>query len=241
MYGQSEAGVITRLNKEPLLAPAFTDALFHQQKPTQYTVVLMGPGAERVAPKKDAATWVTAQAKPLRKEPVFTLVPGAPGMTLKSGAAFQEGVLVTGANGFATVNATPLFNGGPFSLVAELSFDAVNEMPVVAGLGDFQGRGWFLQCIGRKWRFHLGGVSCDGGTLVPGQWTRVVATYDGTMARLYQDGVKVGECAVPKEVMPRGGEGHIGQYHAGGEASYQFHGKIRSLEIYQRVVTVSVE
>jgi hypothetical protein len=241
VYGQSEAGVITRLNKEPLLAPAFTDAVFHQQKPTQYTVVLMGPGAERVAPKKDAATWVTVQAKPLRKEPVFTLVPGAPGMTLKSGAAFQEGVLVTSANGFATVNATPLFNGGPFSFVAELAFDTVNEMPVVAGLGDFMGRGWFLQCISRKWRFHLGGVSCDGGTLVPGQSTRVVATYDGTMARLYQDGVKVGECAVPAEVMPRGGEGYIGQYNAGGEAPYQFHGKIRSLEIYQRVVPASVE
>ena len=69
--------------------------------------------------------------------------------------------------------AEPLFTGGPFSFVAELAFDSVNEMPV--------------------------------------------------------------------EVLPRGGEGHIGQYTAKGEAAYQFQGKIRSLEIYSRGVAVSAE
>ena len=68
------------------------------------------------------------------------------------------------ARGFAAL--APEAGGvqdGPFSFVLEALFDEPGQMPVVLGFGQFKGDGWFLQRFGGRCRFHLAGVSCDGG------------------------------------------------------------------------------
>jgi len=64
----------------------------------------------------------------------------------------------------------------------------------------------------------------------------VIFTFDGTTARIYQDGNKVGEAAVTGDIRPHSDKGYIGQYTASLEPPYQFTGKIRLLEIYARVI-----
>jgi len=64
---------------------------------------------------------------------------------------------------------------------------------------------WMLSTIlqsGTRLRFRLktanGGTAtliADSATLAPGAWTHVAATYDGTLMRLYQNGVLVGSAA----------------------------------------------
>jgi hypothetical protein len=236
VYGQSEEGAIAKLNKSPLNVPAFTDSKFHQQKRTQYIVIILAPGTGTVTPKKEDASWVTAQANPPQNAPVFKLVPHAAGLTLGKGASFTNGVLDIKGEGCAVINPMPVFNGDPFSVIMEIYFDEMGQMPVVLGMGDYMGAGWLLQSIGQKWRFHLGGVSCDGGTIAPGKWLRVLLTFDGTTACVYQDGNKAGEAAVTGDILPYSGKGYIGQYTASLEPPYQFTGKIRLLEIYTRVI-----
>ncbi|MEI6646412.1 MAG: LamG-like jellyroll fold domain-containing protein [bacterium] len=236
IYGQSEEGTIVKLNKTPLTVPAFTDSKFHQQKKTQYVVILLAPTMLNMPPKKEDASWVTAQANPPQKEPIFKLAPHAAGLTLEKGASFTNSMLEIKGESCAVITSMPAFNGNPFSGVMEIYFDEMGKMPVILGMGGYMGAGWLLQSIGHKWRFHLGGVSCDGGAITTGKWTRVIFTFDGTTARIYQDGNKVGEAAVTGDIRAHSDKGYIGQYTASLEPPYQFTGKIRLLEIYARVI-----
>ena len=88
---------------------------------------------------------------------------------------------------------------------------------------------------------HLGGVSCDGGTVTTAKWIRVLLTFDGTTACVYQDGSKVAEAVVTGDIRAHSDKGYIGQYTAGLEPPYQFTGKIRLLEIYNRVIAATQE
>ena len=101
MYGQSEEGVIAKLNKAPLSVPAFTDVRFHQQKTTGYIVMIVAPGMSSIIPMKKDAAWTIAQALPIQKEPLFKLAPGMPGLTLGKGAVFTNGVLDIQGKGMA--------------------------------------------------------------------------------------------------------------------------------------------
>jgi hypothetical protein len=74
-------------------------------------------------------------------------------------------------------------------------FDQPGQIPVVVSCGLWNHAGWFLQRIGAGWRWHLGGVDCDGGQAAVGRWFHVVGTFDGRTLRLYQDGVQVAEKA----------------------------------------------
>jgi hypothetical protein len=107
---------------------------------------------------------------------------------------------------------------------------------VLLGFGAFNGSGWFLQSFGGRWRFHLSGVSCDGGKVPVGEWVRLVGVYDGQAARLYQNGKQVAEAAVPAVPAAHSQDLFVGQYTAQMEKPYQFKGKIRGLALYQRVL-----
>ncbi|MHC4329476.1 MAG: LamG-like jellyroll fold domain-containing protein, partial [Planctomycetota bacterium] len=76
-----------------------------------------------------------------------------------------------------------------FDLRARLSvecwvyLDSADQMPVIVSCGRWQDRGWFLQKLGRTWRWHLGGVDCDGGTVPVKKWVHLIGTYDGNNER----------------------------------------------------------
>ena len=237
VYGAQGKGKPVKLNKAPLRTPAYADTLFHGMNETRYAVAAYGPTfaeRDRRAPA-DNTFFVMAKANPVREEPVFKLSPSAAGLQLTDGAAFQDGVLTLTGNGYAKLSPLTELAGSPFSFVMEVMFDEAGNMPVLLGFGRYMSEGWFLQRIGGGWRFHLSDISCDGGAMQVGQWTRLVGTFDGTTARLYQDGKKVAEKGIPEMPPMFNTEWRIGQY-ANIEPSYQVHGKIRLLEIYSRAL-----
>jgi len=108
---------------------------------------------------------------------------------------------------------------------------------VIASCGLWQSSGWFLQQLGGVWRWHLGGIDCDGGKVVAGQWTHLTATFDGQVARIFQDGTLVATRAGKANPAPWPGELHVGQYSAGPAPSFQVAGRIAGLKIYHRALT----
>ncbi|MCL1922210.1 MAG: LamG domain-containing protein, partial [Kiritimatiellaeota bacterium] len=234
VYAAQGKGKPARLNKEPLRVPAYMDATFHGMKETRYAVTAYGPTLAERKPPADKF-WATAKADPVREEPVFKLAPDAPGLTLTDGAKFEDGTLVISGNGHAKLPPQKELAGSPFSFVLEVMFDEAGSMPVLLGFGRYKGDGWFFQRIGGGWRFHLADTDCDGGAMQVGQWTRLVGTFDGSTARLYQDGKKIAERAIPEMPAPHNAEWRIGQY-VQLEPAYQVHGKIRLLEVYSRVL-----
>jgi hypothetical protein len=123
----------------------------------------------------------------------------------------------------------------PFSIECWVWFDQPGQIPVVVGCGYWNRAGWFLQSIGGRWRWHVGGFDCDGGQPKLSRWMHVVATYDGETARLYEDGKLVAEKtgAATSEVWPGGL--HIGQYSQP-HAQFQVLGRLSGLNIYHRVI-----
>jgi hypothetical protein len=110
-------------------------------------------------------------------------------------------------------------------------------MPVVVSCGVWNQSGWFLQALGGRWRWHVGGVDCDGGKVSVGQWTHLVGTYDGQSTRLYQDGQLVAERTGSFVTAPWPGELHIGQYSGGPTPDYQTTGRMSDVKIYHRALT----
>jgi len=234
--GQTEAPC--KLNRAPLRTAEFSDMAFHNGQEASYVVVACAPRhADPGVPPDDA--WVSARPLPVRVAPTFVLTAAADGIQLRGGARFDGNVLQFPEGGYAAVNPTPerLMDGpGPFSFVVEVCVATPGQMPVLLGFGQFNGAGWFLQKLGGQWRFHLSGVSCDGGQVPLGQWVKVVGVYDGQMARLYQNGQLVAEAAVPASPALYNQELYLGQYTAQNDKPYQFNGKIREFALYRRVL-----
>ncbi len=126
----------------------------------------------------------------------------------------------------------------PLSLECWIHVNQETQMPVYVSCGAWNQTGWFLQRLGKAWRWHVGGVDCDGGTPVTGRWTHVVATCTGQQLQLYQDGQLVAEklAAINPGVWP--GQLHIGQYSGQPGAGYQVNGRIASVRLYHRVLEV---
>ena len=166
---------------------------------------------------------------------VFTLDTNGEELKLQGGVKLKDGVLLI-PSGNATLLTPPDIMDGSFSFIMELIFDEPGEMPVVLGFGQYMKDGWFLQKISGRWRFHLSRKSCDGGTVPIGEWVRLVGIYDGEKAQLYQNKKKIAEVDLPTAPTAWDKPVYIGQYTSKNEKSYQFKGKIRKLEIYQRVI-----
>ncbi len=112
-------------------------------------------------------------------------------------------------------------------------------MPVVLSCGQWQQAGWFLQRLGNQWRWYAGGLNCDGGTPVVGQWTTLTATLNGQQARLFQDGQLVAEVAGAVNRAEWSGPLYVGQYSGRPGGEYQVTGAIRNVRIFHRVLEPS--
>jgi len=161
---------------------------------------------------------------------------GLPMATPIGGATVTDNILKTGPTGYVSYGKVLKLNLKP-GVPLTVSFDAKfvesgGDMPVLASAGQWRQSGWFVQAISGKWRWHVGGVDCDGGTLPkPGTWTSIRCRWDGTYATVNQDGKQVAKKLCKPTTTPWLGDLLIGQYSADQGIQYQFVGEIKNLSI----------
>jgi hypothetical protein len=83
----------------------------------------------------------------------------------------------------------------------------------------------------------VGGVDCDGGTPETGRWLHLAGTFDGTTARVYQDGKLLAEASGTFNTAPWPGPLHVGQYSGGPNPDFQVNGRIREVKVHHRALT----
>jgi hypothetical protein len=123
-----------------------------------------------------------------------------------------------------------------FSVECRIRPSRTDRMPVLLSHGHWNENGWFLQMLNGVWRWHVGGIDCDGGTAVADKWTHLVATFDGDRAQLFQDGKLVASVSGEANRMPWSRPFIIGQYGASPGPEYQVHGQIAGVKIYHRAL-----
>jgi len=236
--GQSEMEKITA---EPIRGVTYSDGRVQTQTTYTYTVRAVsrrGVESEPSAPVEATATVIM--------EPMFTVAmdKDAQGL-LYGGGAFKgklhgaasivDGTLDVSKGGHLTFKHHGNFDvTQPLSVECWVRFDRQGKMPIIASCGVWNQAGWFLQWFGGAWRWHVGGVDCDGGQPQPGRWIHVVGTCDGQTLRLFQDGVQVAERTANPSTAAWPGELHIGQYSGTPGPDYQVFGRITGLKLYHR-------
>ena len=237
----AESTNFQRITQTPVRLPTFIDGRVEPNKTYQYAV--------RAVSRRNLEGDPTAPVEATVEEvpgPVFTasltenahavLLDGAPIAGKKHGKAqWQESSLDLRSGGHLTFP-----NDGQFALTQPLSvecwvrFDQRTQMPVVISCGHWRQAGWFLQWLGNSWRWHVGGIDCDGGRPEIGKWIHMVGTFDGYTARLYQDSNLLAEKSGSFITTPWPGQLHIGQYSGGPSPAFQVNGKIRGVRIHHR-------
>ena len=234
-----------RLTAEPTPALTYTDAAAAEGVEHAYTVRAVTRRGALSAPSEP----VVAAPKPEVKEPQFvaalakdmqaTLYGGGSAKGQPHGKPrIADGALDLSQGGFVTFPHRADFDlSHRLSVELWVWFARETQMPVVASCGHWQQAGWFLQRIGSGWRWHVGGVDCDGGKPAPGRWTHLVGTFDGQTCRLFQDGKLVAEKAGPVIRAPWTRPLHVGQYSGGPGPQYQVIGWLTGLKLYARALS----
>jgi hypothetical protein len=193
---------------------------------------------------------VEAAPKPVPYDPVFQPSGDTPdAMThdgnrlraaIKKPAKYTVGEFDFTQGGHATYPRQDVLNlghGAGLTVECSVCLAAKTQMPVVISAGRWRQAGWFLQQIGGRWRWHVGGVDCDGGAQPPlGQWTHLRAVWDGTRSKLFQDGRLVADVACPADLAPWNGPLLIGQYSGSPAPQYQTRGRVKDVKIYIRPI-----
>jgi hypothetical protein len=144
-------------------------------------------------------------------------------------------VLDLAPGGHVTFPHRPSFDlGQPMSIACWVWFDEPGKIPVIVSCGHWNRAGWFLQRLGSVWRWHVGGIDCDGGRPPLGRWIHLVGTYDGRTARLFENGKLIGEKAGAANTAGWPGELHVGQYSGQPGAEFQVTGRIAGVKLYHR-------
>ena len=139
-------------------------------------------------------------------------------------AQFSHGELDLRKGGYVTFPHDSRFDlAQPLSIECWARLDQPGQMPVLLSCGQWNQAGWFLQRLGNKWRWHVGGIDCDGGHT----------------ARLYEDGKLVGQRVGRSNQTQWSGELHLGQYSAQPGPSYQMTGRLKGVRIYHRPLDAS--
>ena len=241
--GDAEAMPLT---EAPLAEPALSDGTATVGVTYAYQV----RAVDRRGTEGALSAAVTAAPLPEVLEPIFTLpLTESLEATLLDGSAVSgaahgaarvaEGLLDLRKGGYVTFPHRPEFDvHHKLTVECEVYIDQAGDMPVIVACGAWPKVGWFLQRLGGVFRWHIGGVDCDGGTPAVGRWMRLVCTYDGVHSRLFQDGVEVQKVLCSPNKAPWGGALHVGQYSAPPGPQYQVTGRIRNVRIYQRALAV---
>lgn len=232
-----------RLTDEPIQQRTFSDRQVQPEVPYWYSVsAISARGLESPRSRPLSAT-ASIVRPPMFSFPTSSDVEAAlygesPLAGNRYGAArIEDGQLDLRQGGHITFPNHPHFGlAQPFSVECRVWFDQPGKMPVVIGCGVWRQSGWFLQALGGRWRWHVGGVDCDGGRQVVGRWTHLVGTFDGRTARLYQDGELVAQQTGNFNTDLWPGDLHVGQYSGGPRPDYQVNGRIKDVNIYHRVL-----
>jgi hypothetical protein len=162
---------------------------------------------------------------------------GAVSGKLHGRAEFSEGSLNLQQQGHVTFPHHAYFDvNQPLTVECQVWFDKQGTMPVLIGCGNWNQAGWFLQWLGNRWRWHVGGIDCDGGRPETGRWIHLAGVYDGQKLRLFQDGVQVAEKAGRPSSAVWPGELYIGQYSGSPGPNYQLHGRIKNVKLYHHAL-----
>jgi hypothetical protein len=232
-----------QLTEQPVTRLEYSDATAQADTTYAYAVrAVSGRGVESAS----SAT-VEATAKIVREPMFFAALQqdaeavlygddALPGK-LHGAATVAGGALDATRGGHVTYPHHGYFDlGQPLSVECWVWFDQQGTMPVFVSCGRWNQAGWFLQWLGGRFRWHLGGVDCDGGQPATGRWIHLAGVYDGQNLRLYQDGTQVAHCPAAPITAPWPGPLHIGQYSGDASAQYQLHGRIRGVKLYHRAL-----
>jgi len=211
-----------KLNSEPISENSF-DVSTNVEEEAEYAV-------ETVSKIAGGRRSISAKPLPPRTEPIFVLA--ADKGRLTAPAVFDGNELDLSKGGHFTVAPNEEFNVQEhFRFECFVKFDEPGEMPIVISHGYWKQAGWFLQKLGGRWRFHVDGVDCDGGSPKIGEWLHVVGTLEDSMLRLYENGKLVAECPAPLARKPWTQNLVIGQYSQIAPG-FQFKGKIKDVRIW---------
>ena len=232
------------LTAAPIALSRYSDTQAQDGVTYAYTVRAISRRGAESAP----SAAVVGAPLPEAKEPVFvaafsqnmiaTLPGGAavPGK-VQGKAAVADGMLDVRQAGHVAFDHRSEFDlSRRLSMECWVYFTQPGEMPVVVSCGLWNQAGWFLQRIGGVWRWHVGGLDCDGGRPAPGRWIHVVGTCDGQTARLFEDGKQVAEKIGAVNAAPFAGALHVGQYSGGPGPGFQVTGYIAGVKVYNRVM-----
>jgi hypothetical protein len=230
-----------KLTEKPVRSSCYVDSGLESQVPCSYVIRAVNHRGLESKPTPP----VTAVALFIR-EPVFTAAAGPEvqgrlhgGETL-AGRLHGKALAVNGTfefkdGGHATFPHRGEFElGQPFAVECWIWLDKPGKSPVLASCGEWRQTGWFLQRLGECWRWHVGGLDCDGGRPALGRWVHLVGSFDGKTARLFEDGVQVAEVAGTARTDAWPGELHLGQYSAGPSEDFQVTGRLAGLKLYHR-------
>jgi hypothetical protein len=232
-----------RITPEPIHQATFSDVGIESQVAYSYVV----RAVSRHGIEGPASAPVTAKAI-ITRDPVFSAA-----LAQDARAVLLGGEVLPGkASGLAHVSggSLDLSQGGhvvfahrsefdlaqPLSVECWVKFDEPGQCPVVVSCGSWNQSGWFLQKLGGVWRWHVGGIDCDGGQPAVGRRMHIVGVYDGHALRLLQDGVQVAERPGQPNTAAWPGELHLGQYSAGPGPQYQVRGCLGGVKIYHRPI-----
>ncbi|MBE0534062.1 MAG: hypothetical protein IH624_00215 [Phycisphaerae bacterium] len=232
-----------RLNDKPLGAAGCSDTGLDSQISYRYIV----RSVNRKGTESVAADEIVCRALPERREAVFAVdfsnglkgtLLDAPCDGVAAGSAkAADGALDLTNGGHVTLPYSSQFDlTGKLTVECRVRLDSVDQMPVIVSCGSWNDRGWFLQKLGGTFRWHAGGVDCDGGKAAAGKWTHLMCVYDGRAASLYQDGKRVASVPCVPNQAAWGGPLFIGQYSGGVGEAYQVKGAISEVNIYRRAI-----
>jgi hypothetical protein len=226
---------------EPVRQPAYVDARVETDVAYRYVV--------RSVSRRKATSEPTLPVEAVAHvvaEPIFTAsfdddVQGRfyggdtlPG-TRHGEARTAAGLLDLRKPGYVTFPHDDRFElAQPISVECWVRFDQPGKIPVVLSCGHWNQAGWFLQRLGNTWRWHVGGIDCDGGQPAENRWIHLAASYDGQTAALYEDGKLVGERSGRFNTVPWPGDLHVGQYSGQPGPEFQVTGRIQGVKIYHR-------
>ena len=153
-------------------------------------------------------------------------------------AELAEQGIALGGKGWAELPVQDNWNPDhALTLSVWVMLDDLAGMPVLICKGAWEHSGYFLQIIGGQVRFYLAGVdTLDAGTVMPGVWRHIVATYGFDEMRIYLDGELAGRKRVTGRPVPSGSPVLVGRYTQIDEA-YFVRGMMDEIRIYDVPLT----
>lgn len=235
-----EAGAEKRVSGDAPLSRTEYAVATEDVAPRRYVVRAI----DRAWRSGPASEPVEAAALPVPHDPVFsTDFASAKATTGQEGklagrATLADGCLDTRHGGWIAYPREELLQAGaPLTVALRVNVDRIEGIPVVISFGHWDGPGWWIQLIGGQIRFYLPIQKIlDAGALPTGGWHHLAATYDGTISRLFVDGVEVGHKDVgPVDPTPWPGELRIGIYSEDA-TMFQTVGRLDDVRIWRRAL-----